>query len=69
MNGGFNRRSGVTKLKQKTAEWFNKRKKTVDVDFERQNEDLRHKMNETRSLYRDIVSIFECNEATMMHNE
>ena len=37
---GFNRRVGMTKLKQKTAEWFNKNKKTLDEDFERQKADL-----------------------------
>jgi len=40
----FNHRSGMTRLKQRTKEWFNKQNKTVDPNFEMQNKQVLEQM-------------------------
>ena len=66
---GFNRRAGVTKLKQRTKEWFNKNKKTVDSEFDCKKQMIDRQMSDTRHLFKEVLTIFTCNEATMVQNE
>ena len=52
------KRSGISKLKQRTAEWFNKNKKTVDQDFERQRKSVSDQVSQMRSLFAHVRAIF-----------
>jgi len=51
MSSSLTKKSAMTRLKLRTAEWMNKQKKTVDSEFEVQNQAVLAQMNKIRTLY------------------
>ena len=49
------KKSGLSKLKQRTAEWFNKNKRTEDIDFEERNKQVNHEVGLMRSLWDNVT--------------
>ena len=45
------KKSGLSKLKQRTAEWFNKNKRTEDISFEEQRKLVNSEVSKMRSMW------------------
>ena len=57
---------GKTRLKQRTAEWFNKEKRTVDEEFEQQNRVINEQIMHIRALYIHTEQAFNCYKDQML---
>ena len=49
------KKSGLSKLKQRTAEWFNKNKRTEDISFEEKKRQVNNEVVLMRSLWGNVT--------------
>ena len=63
------KKSGLSKLKQRTAEWFNKNKRTEDISFEEQRRKVNNEVITMRSLWENVSQIFARNQELMEQTE
>ena len=63
------KKSGLSKLKQRTAEWFNKNKRTEDISFEEKKKQVNNEVILMRSLWENVTEIFASNQQLMEQTE
>lgn len=63
------KKSGFSKLKQRTAEWFDKKKRTDDPSFAEQKKVVNDEVLAMRSLWDSVDAIFARNRELMEQTE